>query len=177
MIIEKDKVVSIDFELKLNDENGPVVEKTEDEKPLTFLFGHGNLLEKFEDELSGKTTGDEFAFGLTSDNAYGERREDMIVDLPKNIFQNEQGELMEDLLVVDNFIPMRDEGGNVLQGKVVEVKDEAVNMDFNHPLAGKDIHFKGVVKDIREASKEELDNGHVHEEEQSDNGDEEKENE
>ncbi|MCF8218896.1 MAG: FKBP-type peptidyl-prolyl cis-trans isomerase [Bacteroidales bacterium] len=175
MIIEKDKVVSIDFELKLNDENGPVVEKTEDEKPLTFLFGHGNLLEKFEDELSGKTPGDEFAFGLTSDNAYGQRREDMVVDLPKNIFKNEQGEIMEDLLVKDNFIPMRDESGNVLQGKVVEVKDDVVNMDFNHPLAGKDIHFKGVVKDIRDASKEELEHGHVHDE-HTDHGEEEEEN-
>lgn len=164
MVIEKDKVVAIDFELKLNDENGPVVEKTEESKPLTFLFGHGNLLEKFEDKLSGKTSGDTFAFGLNSGDAYGDRREDMVVDLPKDIFKNEEGEIMEDLLVKDNFIPMRDEGGNVLQGKVIDVKDDAVNMDFNHPLAGKDIYFAGTVKDIRDASKEEIDHGHVHDE-------------
>lgn len=164
MIIEKDKVVAIDFELKLNDENGPVVEKTEAEKPLTFLFGKGNLLEKFEDKLVGKTSGDAFAFGLKSDDAYGQRREDMVIDLPKDVFKDENGKIMEDLLVKDNFIPMRDEGGNVLNGKVLEVKDEAVHMDFNHPLAGQDIYFSGMVKDIREATKEELEHGHVHDE-------------
>ncbi|MCF8331250.1 MAG: FKBP-type peptidyl-prolyl cis-trans isomerase [Bacteroidales bacterium] len=164
MIIEKDKVVAIDFELKLNDENGAVVEKTEENKPLTFLFGNGNLLEKFEDNLSGKKSGDAFAFGLKSDEAYGQRREDMVVDLPKDIFKNEKGEIMEDILVKDNFIPMKDEGGNVLNGKVLEVKDDAVNMDFNHPLAGQDIYFSGTVKNIREAKKEEIDHGHVHDE-------------
>ncbi len=164
MSIEKNKVVAIDFELKLNDENGPVVEKTEEEQPLTFLFGHGNLLEKFEDKLQGKEKGDSFAFGLKSDEAYGQRREDMVVDLPKDVFKNEKGEIMEDILVKDNYIPMKDESGNVLQGKVVEIKDDVVNMDFNHPLAGQDIHFSGKVKDIREASREEIDHGHVHDE-------------
>jgi FKBP-type peptidyl-prolyl cis-trans isomerase SlyD len=171
MNIEKDKVVSVDFELKLNDQNGPVVEKTEENKPLTFLFGHGNLLESFEGQVVGKAAGDTFAFGLKSEDAYGERREDMVVDLPKHIFKNEEGEIMDDILKVDNFIPMRDEQGNVLQGKVVEIKDEEVNMDFNHPLAGQDIYFEGVVKDVREATKEELDHGHVHDE-HTDHGEE-----
>lgn len=164
MNIEKDKVVSVDFELKLNDENGDVIEKTEENKPLTFLFGHGNLLDSFEDQITGKQPGDSFAFGLKCEDAYGERRDDMIVDLPKTVFHNENGELMEDILKKDNFIPMRDEQGNVLQGRVVEIKEEEVNMDFNHPLAGSDIYFQGNVKDVREATAEELEHGHVHDE-------------
>ncbi|MDX5444134.1 MAG: peptidylprolyl isomerase, partial [Hymenobacteraceae bacterium] len=83
------------------------------------------------------------------------------VPLPKHIFEVD-GEINDEMLQPGNFIPMADQEGNQLQGQVVEVTDEAVIMDFNHPLAGKDMFFKGKVEKVREATQEEIDHGHVH---------------
>jgi FKBP-type peptidyl-prolyl cis-trans isomerase SlyD len=80
------------------------------------------------------------------------------VDLPKNIFEIE-GKIKEDLLVVGNVIPMMNQMGGVIPGKVVSVGEETVKMDFNHEMAGKDLHFTGEIIAVREATEEELTNG------------------
>ena len=68
----------------------------------------------------------------------------------------------ENLLKEGNFVPMMDAEGRRLNGKVITIEAEAVQMDFNHPMAGNDLFFKGQVTEIREATEEELTHGHAH---------------
>ena len=83
------------------------------------------------------------------------------MDLPKNIFEVD-GKIEEGLLAEGNVIPMQNDDGQKFNGVVVEVKEESVTVDFNHPLAGDDLHFAGNIMEVREATKEEVEHGHVH---------------
>lgn len=163
MKIEKNRVVTLTYELRIKDDNGEqsLIETANEEQPMVFIYGMSGLPDQFESELEGKTEGDTFDFTLPSEGGYGDFDENAIVDLPLNVFQVE-GSVPENMLEPGNFIPMADSEGNQLQGRVVEVSDETVKMDFNHPLAGKDLNFKGKVEKVREATEEELDHGHVH---------------
>lgn len=161
MEITKDKVVSVAYELRKDSEKGDVVEKVNQEQPLTFLYGNGNLLPKFEENLSGLKSGDSFSFLLPSDDAYGPVLENAIVHVPKNIFEID-GKIDENILQTGNMVPMMDKDGRRLNGKILEIEDEVVKMDFNHPMAGSDLHFTGEVTEIREATEEELAHGHAH---------------
>ena len=161
MNISKDKVVSVAYELKYNKENSPLIEKVDIDKPMTFLFGTGNLLKDFEAKLENLNTGDAFDFVLTSEQAYGPVSEDAKILLPKNAFEA-NGQVDNNLLQIGKQIPMMDQAGNRITGIVLEIKEENVKMDFNHPLAGQDLHFKGNVTEIREATEEEKSNGHIH---------------
>ncbi len=160
MLITKDKVVSVTYELRENDKQGGVLETVGAEKPLTFLFGAGNLLPKFEENLDGLKTGERFQFLLDSGEAYGEIDENAIVNVPKSIFMKD-GEVDEELLTIGNQIPMRDKSGNHFTGVVKEVSEESVKMDFNHPLAGTNLFFSGEVVEVRQASPDELKHGHA----------------
>lgn len=158
MNIAKDKVVSLSYELKVD---GNLVDAAEAEKPFVFLYGHGQLLPLFEENIKNLTVGDSFEFMIPSKDGYGDVNEMAIIELPKSIFEVD-GKIQDDLLVVGNRLPMRDSEGNALDGTVVEIKDEAVVMDFNHPLAGQDLNFTGKVIEIRDATPEEIEHGHVH---------------
>ena len=158
MIVEKNKVVSLSYELKVG---GETVETVGADSPLMFLFGAGNLLPKFEENLSGLKLDDGFDFELGSAEAYGPVNEDAIVDVPLQAFAVD-GEIDREILKVGNHIPMLDQSGNRLNGIVMKFDDEFVTMDFNHPLAGNDLHFSGKVVEIRDASADELEHGHVH---------------
>lgn len=158
MNVSKDKVVSISYELKVN---GDLIDSAQADNPLVFLYGHGQLLPLFEDNINNLAQGDSFEFMIPSKDGYGEVNEDAIVELPKEIFVID-GELQEDLLVIGNRLPMRDSEGNALDGTVVEITDNSVVMDFNHPLAGQDLFFTGKIEMIREATPEEISHGHVH---------------
>ncbi len=160
MVIEKQKVVSVTYQLNVNEKDGEVVETVNKEKPLTFLYGVGNMLEKFEENIKGLQQGDQFDFMIPSGEAYGQASDDAVVDLPLNVFEIE-GEVDYDLLKVGNYIPMQDQQGNRLDGIVLEVGDEKVKMDFNHPLAGDDLFFQGEVLDVREATEDEINQGHA----------------
>jgi FKBP-type peptidyl-prolyl cis-trans isomerase SlyD len=157
MNILKDKVVSLTYDLRVNGQE-EIVEKVQDENPLKFIFGSGTLLKSFEENLDGLKTGDSFQFVLKPEEAYGPVNEQAISELPKNIFMV-NGELREDLIQVGKVVPMRDKNGNRLDGMVTEVKDETIVMDFNHPMAGKELNFSGKVTDVRDATDEELTNG------------------
>jgi FKBP-type peptidyl-prolyl cis-trans isomerase SlyD len=158
MIVEKNKVVSLSYELKVR---GETVEKVGTDSPLMFLFGAGNLLPKFEENLNGLKTDEGFDFELVSADAYGPVNEEAIVDVPMQAFSVD-GEVDQGLLKVGNNIPMLDQSGNRLNGVVIKFDEEYVTMDFNHPLAGDDLHFSGTVVEIRDASADELEHGHVH---------------
>jgi FKBP-type peptidyl-prolyl cis-trans isomerase SlyD len=164
MKIENNKVVAISYELKAGKENENetvVVENVDADHPFYFLFGNSGLPEGFEQNLEGKNEGEEFDFKLTIEEGYGEPDEEAIVELPKKAFEHE-GMIEDDLLVEGNFLPMMDDRGYRIQGKVVKVTDETVLMDFNHPLVGFELYFTGKVEKIREATKTELEHGHVH---------------
>jgi FKBP-type peptidyl-prolyl cis-trans isomerase SlyD len=161
LTISENKVVRLTYELSENSNKADVIEKVDVEQPFTFLFGVGGLLPEFEENLLGLKEGDSFDFSILTDNAYGPIDPNAVVEIPKEAFSID-GKLQEDILEIGGILPMRDNEGNFLQGKIVDLKDEIVLMDFNHPLAGKDLHFKGVIVDVREATAEELSHGHVH---------------
>lgn len=157
----KNTVVTLTYTLREENEKGEIVETVDANKPAVFLIGVGTLLDKFEENLDGLAQGESFAFGLKSDDGYGEVQDEAIVDVPLKAFEVE-GEIDNEMLQLGNFLPMRDMDGNLLHGKVTNVGEEFVTMDFNHPLAGKDLHFSGEILDVREATEEELEHRHVH---------------
>ncbi|MCC9167029.1 FKBP-type peptidyl-prolyl cis-trans isomerase [Pontibacter harenae] len=163
MKIDKNKVVSLTYELRIDNEKGEqsLVEVANEEQPMVFIYGMSGLPDQFEENLNGLNTGDSFDFKLDSDDGYGDIDENAVVELPMQVFQVD-GSVPDNMLEAGNFIPMADSEGNQLQGRVAEVKDDSVIMDFNHPLAGKELHFKGKVENVREATPEEIDHGHVH---------------
>lgn len=161
MLVSDKKVVSLVYELRKNKKEGEVVEALTEDRPLVFLYGSGNLLPKFEENISGLKEGDDFEFELKSEDAYGDVQTNAIVDVPRNIFVVD-GKEDPNLLKVGNMIPMLDREGNRLNGQVKEIGDESVKMDFNHPMAGMDLYFTGKITDVREANEDELQHGHVH---------------
>lgn len=155
MVIAKDKMVSVTYELKYDDADAQLIEKVEKDSPLRFVYGAGKMLEHFEANISGLNDGDLFDFKLTADQAYGPVTEQAVVEVPLNAFEVE-GKVDENLVKVGNSIPMMDSYGNKLHGIVLEIGDSNAKMDFNHPLAGEDLHFKGKVIEVRDAKPEEL---------------------
>lgn len=160
MEISKDKVVSITYQLYHNDAEGELIQEVSEKDPYVFLFGAQQVLPEFETNLAGKIAGDDFSFGLKSEDSYGDRDEEQVVDLPINIFMVD-GKLA-DVVKLGHYVPLNDQDGNTMQGLVLEIGDETVKVDFNHPMAGMDLYFSGKVMDIREATAEEIDHGHVH---------------
>lgn len=157
----KDTVVTLTYTLRENNDKGEIVESVNADNPAVFLIGAGNLLEKFEGNLQGLEKGDAFSFALTSEEGYGEVMEEAVVDVPLRAFEVE-GEVDQEMVQLGNYLPMRDQEGNLMHGKIIEVGPEFVTMDFNHPMAGKNLHFSGEIVDVRDASQEEIDHGHVH---------------
>lgn len=165
MIIEKNTVVSVSYELSSKKGNeGPeqAVEKTDASHPFVFLFGAGGLLEDFESNLGGKKAGDSFDFHIEASKGYGNYDISHIVTIPKAAFHNDQGQFDSENVKTGKVLPMVDNHGNHLSGKVLEVTLTDVRMDFNHPLAGHDLHFKGKVLEVRKATADEISHGHVH---------------
>lgn len=163
MKAEKNKVVSVAYELQVDDgENGKVfMEKVSKEEPFHFLFGAGNVLPALEEALQGKVAGDLFEVFIDFENGYGDYEEEKKVIVPKSAFKDE-GKKNKDILKVGNVIPMKDEQGNQLRGEVLKVDYKGVHMDFNSPLAGMDLYFTGEIVEVREAAPEEIEHGHAH---------------
>lgn len=155
MKVEKEMMVSIEYQLFENDFDGNPIETVSKEKPLQFLFGSGMLLKDFEANLEGKNEGDNFEFKLSPEVAYGKHVPEKIVDIPKTAFEVE-GKIDESLLVPGKIIPMQDKQGNKFNGTIKEIMDDKVKIDFNHPLADTTLAFKGIVNKIRPATEKEL---------------------
>ncbi len=155
MKIEKNKMVSLIYELREKNSEGRVIEALDETRPLTFVYGTGRLLPVFESNINLLTAGEPFMFSLTSEMAYGEKREDMIVNVPIAVFETD-GKLNEDICQVGFEVPMMDTEGNPLNGIINEITDTYVKMDFNHPMAGQDLYFSGKIIDVRDATEEEI---------------------
>ena len=161
MNISEGKIVSLVYKLNLNDRKGDLIETIEKEKPLEFLYGAGFLLPLFEQNISGLTKDQSFSFPLKSENAYGSIREEMVVDIPSKSFEV-NGKMDDSMIQIGKSIPMRDQSGNRMTGRITQVDNEFVTMDFNHPLAGQDLFFEGEVIGVREPTEEELNDLHAH---------------
>lgn len=161
MKITKNKVVSMTYVLSENDVNGNLIQEVTKDNPFVILMGVGALLPKFESELEGLKTGDSYGFAVESKDGYGSHNPDAVLELDKKIFEVE-GKIEDDLLKIGNAIPMQNNQGQALSGIVKEIKEDKVLMDFNHPLADVNLFFTGEILDVRDATKEELEHGHVH---------------
>ena len=155
MTIAKDKMVSVTYELKLDGKDGEIFEKAGKDSPLIFLYGSGMMLPAFESGLADKKINDTFEISIAAADAYGEVNEEAIVDLPKNIFMVD-GKIDEELIAPGNSVPMMSTSGQRMEGLVISVDNNTVQMDFNHPLAGENLYFTGEVLEVRDATPEEL---------------------
>ena len=156
MKIETNKFITLAYDLHVGeDDERELMESATKEAPLEFIFGTNSMLQSFENQIEGKSIGDTFTFTLSPEEAYGEYEDEKILELPKNVFQVD-GEIDEEILFEGNTVPMMDTDGNKLMGSVIEIKDDVVSMDFNHPLAGETMHFTGNVIEVRDATPEEI---------------------
>lgn len=161
MQVAKNTVVTLHYKLQRDDSNGSVIEETHGKDPLVFLYGVGQMIPEFEDNLAGKRAGDELSFGIDHLNAYGEYDPDAVIKLPISTFMVD-GRIAEDMLQPGRRIPMQDQDGNRINGIVQEVSASEVMMNFNHPLAGVDLYFTVAIEEVRAATDSELAHGHVH---------------
>ena len=153
MIVETNKVVSIDYTLK--DADGQVLDSSESNGPLTYLHGASNIIPGLEAALNAKSVGDTLTAVIEPEDAYGVREDSRVAKVPR---QNLQG--IEDLSVGVQLRAQTPSGPLVV--RVVDMDDETVTLDANHPLAGVALHFDVTVVEVRDATPEELAHGHVH---------------
>jgi|SRR6056297_275359 len=154
MQIAKDTVVSFDYELT-NDE-GAVLDSSKNSQPLTYLHGSGNIIPGLENALDGKDSGEQVKVSIPPAEAYGPRRDDLTQEVEREKFSE-----VDDLAVGMKFrVPTQE--GQPLVVTVVDVNDDKVTVDGNHELAGETLHFDVTIRDVREATAEELSHGHAH---------------
>lgn len=154
MRITENKFVAVTYDLSVGEEH-ELMEKATKEVPLKFIFGMNMMLPAFEKALKGLKVGDTFNFSIAPEDAYGEYVEEHVLELPKNIFEVE-GKFDAEIIQEGKTVPMMDSNGNRMNGSVLEVKEDVVIMDFNHPLAGETLTFEGSVIDVHDPTTEEI---------------------
>ena len=152
MKIEKDRVVR--FHYSVSEQGAEPVESSRDGEPLAILAGHGNIIPGLEKAMEGREAGEKFAVDVAAADAYGEKREGMVQRVPKKHFGNQRLAPGMQVVLNTNFGPR--------PVTIAKVGMSVVDVDLNHPMAGKDLHFDIEVVDVREATAEELEHGHVH---------------
>ncbi len=153
MTIQENAVVTLEY--TLTDENNTILDSTKDRELFSYIHGGGMIIPGLESALTGKTKGDAFDVTIQPEDAYGEARPDLVQSVPKEHFSH-----VPDVQVGMQFEIQSNEMRQVVT--VAEVNDDEVTIDANHPLAGRTLHFDVQVADVREATPEELDHGHVH---------------
>jgi FKBP-type peptidyl-prolyl cis-trans isomerase SlyD len=153
MVIEKDRVVTIDY--KLQDSKGEVIDSSEGSDPLVYIHGNDNIIAGLEKHLVGKKAGDKVKCVVPAKEAYGERDDSLVFTVSKSEFG--EGSPIEPGM---QFEAHGEDGAQIVT--VVGIEGDEVKIDANHPLAGEELHFSVEVKDVREATAEELEHGHVH---------------
>ena len=154
MIIEKNKVVLINYSVKST--TGELIDSSTNDDPLGFIFGTGSLIKGLEKELDGKKVGDAFQATIPPNEAYGDKNPNAIQTLPLTQFQE------KDKVEVGAMFQMVNNQGQQLMARVTGVDGENVTVDMNHPLAGETLNFDITILEVRDATAEELDHGHVH---------------
>jgi FKBP-type peptidyl-prolyl cis-trans isomerase SlyD len=150
------KYISVQYKLYTVDEKGEhLVEQTTHERPFNFISGFGFALEAFENNVKDLEKGKTFTFQLSPEEAYGEYVEARVIELEREIFII-NGEFDKEHIYKGAVIPLQNEDGNHFLGRVLEIGDDKVKVDLNHPLAGKDLCFKGSIVENREPREAEI---------------------
>lgn len=152
MQIAKNKVVSIDY--KLTDKSGKVLDSSEGGEPLAYIHGAKNIIPGLEAALDGKRSGDKISVTIEPKDAYGERDEEQMATIPRDKFN------VKEIQPGMQFQAQTTHGTRILT--VVSVDKDHVKVDGNHPLAGVTLVFDVTVKEVRDATQDELAHGHVH---------------
>jgi FKBP-type peptidyl-prolyl cis-trans isomerase SlyD len=156
MRISKNKFVSVTYDLNVGEENEQeLMERATKERPLEFIYGTGSMLPAFEENIKELEPGAKFRFSITPADAYGEYMEDHVVELPKHIFEV-NGKFDDEYIKEGATLPMMNSNGERMNGSVLEIKEDMIVMDFNHPLADETLHFSGEVLDVHEPTEEEI---------------------
>lgn len=158
MKITANKAVSAEYELYVDGETEgelELMEKATEQQPLSFIYGTGMMLPKFEENLFGLQVGDKFDFVINNEDAYGFYDDENVIDLDRSIFEID-GKLDDKMIFEGNIVPLMDNEGNRINAQIITISDSQVKVDLNHPLAGENLHFKGSVLDVREATEKEL---------------------
>jgi len=158
MKIENQKVATLIYDLFVEGDNGAeeIFESATLERPLIYCHGEGMMLPKFEQALLGKDVDDEFDFRIECKDAYGEYDERGEMTLDKTLFYNGDNEFDAERVFEGAVVPMTTSDGQIVNAQVVEITDDQVTIDLNHPLAGEDLHFVGKVIDVRDVTPGEL---------------------
>ncbi|RKQ97085.1 FKBP-type peptidyl prolyl cis-trans isomerase /apo-metallochaperone SlyD [Kushneria sinocarnis] len=143
------------FHYTLTNDAGEVLDSSEGREPLTYLHGSGNIIPGLEKELAGHNSGDQVKARVEPSEGYGEVQPSLVQDVPRDAFQG-----VEDIQPGMQF-QAQTEGGPLLV-TVTKVEGDTVTVDGNHPLAGETLNFDVNVQEVREASSEEVEHGHVH---------------
>jgi len=152
--LDPNKVISFNYTLK--DDQGAVIESTTNKQPLTFISGQNQIIPKLEEALNGMLIGGKKNVKVEAAEAYGEYDEKAIQNVKKEQFPAE-AKLEVGMRYVANS-----PDGKQMPFLITEVKEEDIKVDFNHPLAGKNLEFDVELLDIRDATPEEISHGHVH---------------
>jgi len=151
--VEDNLVITLDYKLIVEDE---LLESTEDGEPILFIQGIGQIIPGLENTLYGMEVGDQKTVVIQPEDAYGEYDPESLQEAKKEEFSEEVP------LDVGTFLDLEDDEGDVLSAQIIAAEEDTITLDFNHPLAGKTLTFEITVTDLRPASEEELDHGHVH---------------
>lgn len=149
MIISKDAVVSIHYTLRDND--GNIIDSSSGKDPLHYLHGRGNLIVGMEEGLDGKSHGEKLNLKIAPEKGYGEKNEKMIQKVPRSAFGDQK---------VEAGMQFNTQNGQVVT--ITEVGMNEITVDGNHPLAGVALNFEVEIMNVRAATQDELDHGHVH---------------
>lgn len=151
--VAKDLVISMDYELTVD---GEIIDATDPGDPIQFLQGHENIISGLEKAIEGLALGESKEAFVKAAEAYGEYDQDSVMEVPK-------AEFPQDIpLEIGLEIGVTNENGEEMGAFIEEVSVDTVTLNFNHPLAGKDLNFKVKIVGIREATAEELEHGHIH---------------
>lgn len=153
MKIAHEKVVSIHYTLTSSD--GTVLDSSSGSHPLAYLHGFGNIIPGLESALEGKVTGDKLSVTVEPEQGYGSRDEGLVQAVPRSAFQG-----VQDIAPGMQFQAQGPQGTRLVV--VTQVAEDVVTVDANHPLAGQTLHFDVEVSEVRDATAEELEHGHVH---------------
>lgn len=151
------RYITVAYKLYVKSDDGEkeMMEEATVAQPFQFISGMGTTLDAFENQIQDLKPGDKFDFTIPCAEAYGDYEDEHVLDLPRNIFEVD-GHFDAERIYEGNVVPLVNADGQRLNGTVVEVKEDIVVMDLNHPLAGDDLNFVGEVVENREATKEEI---------------------
>jgi FKBP-type peptidyl-prolyl cis-trans isomerase SlyD len=151
--VADDVVVSIEYTLTVD---GEVVDASEENEPLEYLQGYQNIIPGLEREMGGMKIGDSKDVKVKPKDGYGELDPEALIEIPRSEFPKD----FELKPGID--LQLQNQDGELLNAVIISVDGNQVKLDLNHPLAGKELFFKVKVVDLREATEEELEHGHVH---------------